>query len=47
MLGAEKENINGKMAEVSLNWFAIPTRTSDAFYAGGEMDCLMTGSSNW
>ncbi len=39
----ERETINGELAEVSRNFFAISTRTSDVFYFGEDVDFYKGG----
>jgi hypothetical protein len=39
----EKETVNGALAEVSRNYFAISKRTSDVFYFGEDVDIYKNG----
>jgi len=39
----EKETVNGALAEVSRNYFAVSKRTSDVFYFGEDVDVYKNG----
>jgi len=39
----ERETVNGALAEVSRNYFAISKRTSDVFYFGEDVDVYKNG----
>jgi len=39
----ERETVNGALAEVSRNYFAISKRTSDVFYFGEDVDIYKNG----